>query len=69
MFLILEGEGDLRFGDRRYPLRRHDVIACPPGGPSVTHPIINTGTTTTGAADLPARPCSSDGIGACEHFP
>lgn len=46
MFLILEGEGELRFGDRRYPLRPHDVIACPPGGPEVAHQIINTGTTT-----------------------
>src|SRR5262245_22446442 len=46
MFLILEGEGELRFGDRRYPIRKHDVIACPPGGPEVAHQIINTGTTT-----------------------
>ena len=46
MFLILEGEGELRFGDQRYPIRRHDVIACPPGGPEVAHQIINTGTTT-----------------------
>ena len=45
MFLILEGEGELRFGDARYPIRRHDVIACPPGGPEVAHQIINTGTT------------------------
>jgi len=45
MFLILEGEGELRFGTQRYPLRRHDVIACPPGGPEVAHQIINTGTT------------------------
>lgn len=45
MFLILEGEGELRFGDERYPIRRHDVIACPPGGPDVAHQIINTGTT------------------------
>lgn len=44
MFLILEGEGELRFGDKRYPLRRHDVIACPTGGPEVAHQIINTGT-------------------------
>ncbi|TBR25812.1 MAG: cupin domain-containing protein, partial [Reyranella sp.] len=27
MFLILEGEGELRFGKERYPIRRHDVIA------------------------------------------
>jgi uncharacterized cupin superfamily protein len=46
MFLILEGEGELRFGGQRYPIRRHDVIACPQGGPEVAHQIINTGTTT-----------------------
>lgn len=46
MFLILEGGGELRFGDKRWPLRRHDVIACPSGGPEVAHQIINTGTTT-----------------------
>ena len=46
MFLILEGEGELRFGDQRYPIRQHDVIACPTGGPEVAHQIINTGTTT-----------------------
>ena len=46
MFLILEGEGELRFGDRRYPIRQHDVIACPQGGPEVAHQIINTGATT-----------------------
>jgi len=45
MFLILDGEGELRFGDERYPIRRHDVIACPTGGPEVAHQIINTGTT------------------------
>lgn len=43
MFLILDGEGELRFGDRRYPLRRHDVIACPTGGAEVAHQIVNTG--------------------------
>ena len=46
MFLILEGDGELRFGDQRYPIRKHDVIACPPGGPEVAHQIINTGATT-----------------------
>lgn len=45
MFLILEGEGELRFGDERFAIRRHDVIACPPGGPEVAHQIVNTGTT------------------------
>src|SRR5688572_29032435 len=40
MFLILEGEGELRFGDQRYRIRKHDVIACPQGGPEVAHQII-----------------------------
>lgn len=46
MFFILEGEGELRFGDQRYPIRQHDVIACPTGGAEVAHQIINTGATT-----------------------
>ena len=46
MFFILDGEGEVRFGDERYPIRRHDVIACPTGGPEVAHQIINTGATT-----------------------
>jgi uncharacterized cupin superfamily protein len=46
MFFILEGEGELRFGGQRFPLRPHDVIACPPGGAEVAHQIINTGKTT-----------------------
>ena len=46
MFFILEGEGELRFGDQRYPLRANDVIACPTGGPEVAHQIVNTGTGT-----------------------
>jgi uncharacterized cupin superfamily protein len=46
MFLILEGAGELRFGDTRYPIRTHDVIACPAGGTEVAHQIINTGSTT-----------------------
>jgi len=43
MFFILEGSGELRFGDRTYPLRRGDVVACPTGGPEVAHQIVNTG--------------------------
>lgn len=43
MFLILDGEGELRFGDQRYRIRKHDVIACPTGGPEVAHQITNTG--------------------------
>lgn len=43
MFFILEGEGELRFGSERFPIRQHDVIACPTGGPEVAHQIVNTG--------------------------
>ena len=45
MFLILEGEGELRFGSQTYRIRKHDVIACPTGGAEVAHQIINTGKT------------------------
>jgi len=45
MFFVLEGEGLLRFGDQEYPLRKHDVVACPAGKPDVAHQIINTGDT------------------------
>lgn len=43
MFFILEGTGELRYGDRRVPLRAGDFIACPTGGPETAHQIINTG--------------------------
>jgi hypothetical protein len=42
--VTVEGSGELRFGPERYPIRAHDVIACPTGGPEVAHQIINTGT-------------------------
>jgi uncharacterized cupin superfamily protein len=45
MFFILEGEGLLRFGDRKFPLRKGDFVACPPGGREVAHQMINTGKT------------------------
>lgn len=45
MFFILEGDGLLRFGDQRYPLRQGDFVACPPGGREVAHQMINTGAT------------------------
>jgi uncharacterized cupin superfamily protein len=44
MFLMLAGEGELRFGDQRYPIRRHDVIACPTGEyPDSGKVMIGTG--------------------------
>ncbi len=43
MFLVLEGEGELRIGEERHAIKKGDVIACPPGGPETAHQIINTG--------------------------
>jgi uncharacterized cupin superfamily protein len=43
MFFILEGSGTLRFGEREHAVRAGDFIACPPGGATVAHQIINTG--------------------------
>ena len=45
MFFILEGSGQVRIGSDTYPVRKGDVLACPPGGPETAHQIINTGDT------------------------
>ncbi len=45
MFLILEGSGEVRFGENTYPIVTMDIIACPPGGDNVAHQIKNTGNT------------------------
>jgi uncharacterized cupin superfamily protein len=45
MFFVLQGEGEVRMGTERHPIRQGDIIACPPGGPESAHQIINTGTT------------------------
>ena len=37
---------DVEENGRYTSSRKHDVIACPPGGSEVAHQIINTGTTT-----------------------
>ena len=42
MFLVLEGSGTLRYGDREYPIKKGDVIAAPPGGRETAHQIVNT---------------------------
>ncbi len=42
MFVILVGEGTLRFGAERHAVRAGDVIVCPTGGPERAHQIINT---------------------------
>ena len=42
MFFVIEGQGELRFGDARHSIRAGDLIACPPGGAETAHQIINT---------------------------
>ncbi|WP_049622138.1 cupin domain-containing protein [Frateuria defendens] len=43
MFFVLEGQGEVRIGEARHPIRAGDIIACPPGGPESAHQIVNTG--------------------------
>jgi len=44
MFFVLEGSGEVRIGSETYPIRKGDIIACPPGGKESAHQIVNTGT-------------------------
>ncbi|WP_421791457.1 cupin domain-containing protein [Hyphobacterium sp.] len=41
--LILEGEGDYRFGDKTYPVKSGDLLGAPAGGRDVAHQLTNTG--------------------------
>lgn len=43
MFVVLEGEGEYRFGDNRYVFKAGDVLGAPVGGPEHAHQIFNTG--------------------------
>ena len=42
LFLILEGQGTLRYGTTERPVRAGDLIACPTGGPETAHQLLNT---------------------------
>jgi uncharacterized cupin superfamily protein len=44
-FIVLEGEGTLRYADAEYPITTGDVIFTPPG-PDRAHQIINTSEAT-----------------------
>lgn len=41
-FFILEGTGEVIIGADRYPIRKGDFIANPPGGADTAHQIVNT---------------------------
>lgn len=42
MFFVLSGKGEIRIGEKTYPIRSGDIIACPPGGPETAHQVINS---------------------------
>ena len=41
MFLILSGNGTLRYGNETRRIRAGDVICCPTGGAETAHQIVN----------------------------
>jgi uncharacterized cupin superfamily protein len=43
MFVILEGQGEYRFGEQRHEVRAGDVLGAPMGGPDYAHQLFNTG--------------------------
>jgi uncharacterized cupin superfamily protein len=43
LFYVLAGNGELRLGEQRLPVKAGDVIACPKGGPETAHQLVNTG--------------------------
>jgi len=44
--VILEGEGEYRYGETVYPVKPGDVIAAPAGAQEAAHQLINSGDTT-----------------------
>lgn len=44
LFVILAGEGELRYGGEAYAVAPADVVHCPAGGPETAHQLVNTGT-------------------------
>ncbi len=46
MFVVLEGEGEYRFGDKTYKVGKGDVLGAPCGGPEYAHKLTNTGKET-----------------------
>ena len=43
MFVILEGQGDYRFGKDTHQVRAGDILGAPRGGPEFAHKLTNTG--------------------------
>ena len=64
LFVVLEGEGEYRFGKDTYPIKAGDVLAAPAGGPEVAHQIINTG-----PSDMKYLGLSSEGTTEVVEYP
>jgi uncharacterized cupin superfamily protein len=64
LFVILSGEGTLRFGTEQYPVRSGDVIVCPAGGADKAHQLINGS-----ASDLRYLSISSMGQPEVAEYP
>lgn len=43
MFIIIEGEGEYRFGNTLYAVKAGDILGAPRGGPEYAHKLRNTG--------------------------
>jgi uncharacterized cupin superfamily protein len=43
LFVILEGQGEYRFGGQRYAVTAGDVLGAPMGGVGYAHQLFNTG--------------------------
>nr|WP_316653513.1 cupin domain-containing protein [uncultured Gellertiella sp.] len=43
LFVIIEGQGTYRIGDRKIPVSTGHVLGAPAGGPDTAHQLINTG--------------------------
>ena len=46
MFVLLEGEGEYRFGDETHRVSAGDVLGAPCGGPELAHRLTNVGSGT-----------------------
>lgn len=43
LFVILDGEGEYRFGNERFAVAKGDVLGAPAGGHETAHQLINNG--------------------------
>ena len=41
-FFILSGSGTLRLGAETHPVRRHDYVSIPAGGPETAHQLVHS---------------------------